>query len=108
MEKFVGAIEKQRQEAKDMANLEVQLKEKKQALNEIERNSRLKQLEFDRRLTELQTHHARNVQYLLKQVETVSSDPLLKRCVLPCLITRYVNLEGVGSSNIALSFLVSS
>ncbi|XP_024371268.1 uncharacterized protein [Physcomitrium patens] len=81
LEKFVGAIEKQRQEAKDMANLEVQLKEKKQALNEIERNSRLKQLEFDRRLTELQTHHARNVQYLLKQVETVSSDPLLKRPV---------------------------
>lgn len=49
LEKFIGVIEKQRQDAKNLANLEVQLKEKKQTLNEVERNSRLKELEFDRR-----------------------------------------------------------
>lgn len=31
------------------------------------------------RLTELQTQHAKNVQYLLKQVETVSTSPTLER-----------------------------
>lgn len=35
-----------------MANPEVQLKEKKQALNEVERNSDLKELEFDHRHSE--------------------------------------------------------
>lgn len=49
LEKFIGVIDKQRQDAKNLANLEVQLKEKKQELNEVERNSRLKELEFDRR-----------------------------------------------------------
>lgn len=49
LEKFVGVIDKQRQDAKKLANLEVQLKEKKQVLDEVERDSRLKELEFDRR-----------------------------------------------------------
>jgi hypothetical protein len=79
LDKFVKVKEKQLQDAKRVANLEVQLKEKAQALDEVERNSRLKELEFDRRLTELQTQHAKNVQYLLKQVETVSTTPAPER-----------------------------
>ncbi len=47
--KHIGVIDKQRQDAKNLANLEVQLKEKQQALNEVERNCHLKELEFDRR-----------------------------------------------------------
>jgi hypothetical protein len=31
------------------------------------------------RLTELQSEHAKNVQYLLKQVETVSTNSVLER-----------------------------
>ena len=49
LEKHIGVIDKQRQDAKNLANLEVQLKEKQQALNEVERSCRLKELEFDRR-----------------------------------------------------------
>ena len=50
LEKFVRVIEKQRLDFKNLANLEVQLKDqKKQALDEIERNSLLKELEFGRR-----------------------------------------------------------
>lgn len=49
LEKFVDIKDKQRQEAKLVANLELQLKEKTHALAEAESNSRLKELEFDRR-----------------------------------------------------------
>lgn len=49
LDKFVEVMEKQRQDAKKVANLEVEVKEKSQALDEVERNSRLKELEFDRR-----------------------------------------------------------
>lgn len=49
LEKHIGVIDKQRQDAKNLANLEVQLKEKQQALNEVERSCHLKGLEFDRR-----------------------------------------------------------
>ncbi len=53
LDKFVKVKEKQLQDAKRVANLEVQLKEKAQALDEVERNSRLKELEFDRRYNDL-------------------------------------------------------
>ncbi|BBN17879.1 hypothetical protein Mp_7g17660 [Marchantia polymorpha subsp. ruderalis] len=79
LEKFVDIKDKQRQEAKLVANLELQLKEKTHALAEAESNSRLKELEFDRRLTELHSQHAKEVQYLLKQVETVSVTPIIER-----------------------------
>lgn len=49
LEKFVEVKDKQRQEAKLAANLELQLKEKIQAVSEAETNSRLKEIEFDRR-----------------------------------------------------------
>ncbi|CAM6106879.1 unnamed protein product [Calypogeia fissa] len=79
LEKFVEVKDKQRQEAKLVAHLELQLKEKIQAVSEAETNSRLKEIEFDRRLTELHSQHAKEVQYLLKQVETVSANPSAER-----------------------------
>ncbi|KAL2614181.1 hypothetical protein R1flu_025873 [Riccia fluitans] len=79
LEKFVEVKDKQRQEAKLVANLELQLKEKSQILAKAENNSRLRELEFDRRLTELHSQHAKEVQYLLKQVEAVSVNPVGER-----------------------------
>ena len=48
------------------------------------------------RLTALQTQHAKNVQYLLKQVETVSTNPVLERLVQQAIPTCKILNKGLG------------
>jgi len=73
METLVTGRDRERQNAAKVAELEVRCAESKKDVEDALYRLRLKEMEYDRRLTEVQKDHADKVAALLKQANAVSS-----------------------------------
>ena len=69
--KAVQIKNKERASEARLCDLEVRLAEKGKEVETVESNLRLKDFEYERRITELQKEHARKVQDLLSQISSV-------------------------------------
>jgi len=66
---------KERQDVARLCDLELQASERAQAIERAESNLRVKDFEYERRVTELQKEHARKVQDLLSQLAVAQREP---------------------------------
>lgn len=64
----VAARLRERQEQAKVAQLEAQLVERERALSDAQGSLQLKEMDYDRRVIELQKEHAKKVQMILAQV----------------------------------------
>ena len=75
MRSMVDIRNKERQDAARLCELELQASERAQAIERAESNLRVKDFEYERRVTELQKEHARKVQDLLSQLAVAQREP---------------------------------
>ena len=74
MRTMVEVRNKERQDAARLCELELQASERAQAIERAESNLRLKDFEYERRVTELQKDHAHKVQDLLSQLAVAQQE----------------------------------